>query len=412
MNLIDFIIKNTEKVNYYLKNYDKKKDEKLNFNIELGKNGYLKFSFLGSGTYGNVLRVENYTDDTSIIPKEESIVVKIMKEKNDEAERCKKILNKIENIKKSNYKLKNQKLDLIKKYITKIIDIKKYKDIDLIFMEFIKGENIKEYLIKNKLDENKINNLIIKILISVRVFNKLLGLSHRDLKLENLYYNKNDNIIKIIDFGFTCEKEDLDCLNRYQGTGKYINPLMNKKIHIRKTQKNNINNMLNLNHSNLSNNSSIRSKKNKKINFPNATAQDLFSLLIIILKIYYFFCKKNNYNDNKVYKVIQKYTKSFDGDNDGSFKNKKRYKVKKELINNLLGCNREDFNSDLVYLVKKLLENYWDNKKYKFKIGFQESEATSKFIYDSLIFSSLLCNNKNNISDSLVNEFRNLIRLI
>ena len=412
MNLIDLITKNTEKINSKLKNFDKKKDKDLKFNLDLNKNENLEFTFVGSGTFGNVLKVKNNTNDSSIISKGDYLVVKIMKEKNDEPERCRKILNKINNIKKSSYKFKNQKLDLIKKYITEIIDIKKHKDIDLIFMEFIDGDNLKEYLSKNKLDENKLNTLILKILISVRVFNKLLGLSHRDLKLENLHFNEKNNTIKIIDFGFTCEKDDLDCINRYQGTGKYINPLMNKKYHIKKTQKNNINNLLNLNHSSVSNNSSIRSKKNKKMNFPNATAQDLFSLLIIILKLYYYFCKKNNKEDNKVFNIVNKYNKSFDNDSDGTFKNKKRYKVKKELVNGLLKCNKEDFDSDLVYLVKKLFENYWDNRKYKFKIGIQESEATSKFIYDSLIFSSLLCNKKNTDSESLVNEFRNLIRLI
>ena len=301
---------------------------------------------------------------------------------------------------------------MIKKYILEIIDIRRSHNIDIIFMEFIDGYDLKEYININKLGENELNNIILQILIGVRVFNRVLGLSHRDLKLENLYFNRKTNNIKVIDFGFVCDKKDSDCLNKYEGTSKYIHMNMNKKHYSKKTLKNNVNNQLNYNHSELSNNSSIKTKKYGKMNFPNATSQDLFSLLIIVLKLYYYYCKKNNNKNGKVFLIIDEYNKSLDKKISESYEKKRRYKMKKKLIHDLLKCNREDFNNDLVYLVRKLLENYWDKKKYQFKIGGQESEAISKFIFDSLIFSSLLCNNHSKESISLVNEFRNLIRLI
>lgn len=410
MKLLDIITRNINQIQEKLNNFDKNTNNKLNFKIE-SNGSYIEFSFLGSGTYGNVLRVKNNTDDNSIVPKGESIVVKVMKQQSDEPEKCRKLKKKIDDIKKSNYQFKNLKLDLINKYILQIIDVRKSHDIDIIFMEYIDGYDLKEYVRENKFDENKLNTIILQTLIGIRIFNKFLNSSHRDLKLENLYYSKKTNSIKVIDFGFVCDIKDKDCLNRYQGTSKYIHMDMNKKHYKKKTLKSNINNKLNLDHSNLTNNSSIKTKRYNKNNFPNATSQDLFSILIIILKLYYYYNKKNNNKSGKVYSIIDEYDKSFDKNLSESYEKKRRYKNKKKLINNLLKCNREDFDIDLVYLVKKLLENYWDNKKYQFKIGLQESEAVSKFIYDSLIFSSLLCNNSKE-SISLVNEFRNLVRLV
>ena len=303
MKLLDIITRNIHQIQEKLNNFDKNNDIKLNFKIE-SNNGHIDFLFLGSGTYGNVLKAKNNTNDSSIIPKGESIVVKVMKQQSDEPEKCRKLKKKMDTIKNSYYQFKNLKLDLIKKYILQIIDVRRSHDIDIIFMEHIDGYNLKEYVTRNNLGENELNNIILQILIGVRIFNKLLGSSHRDLKLENLHYNKKTNTIKVIDFGFVCDVKDKDCLNRYQGTSKYIHMNMNKKHYKKKTLKNNINNKLNLNHSTLSSNSSIKSKRNNKNNFPNATSQDLFSILIIILKLYYYDCKKNNNKSGKVYLTI------------------------------------------------------------------------------------------------------------
>ena len=66
MNLIYFITKNTEKINSKLEKFNKKIDKHLKFDIDINKNENLEFTFVGSGTFGNVLKVKNNTDDNSI----------------------------------------------------------------------------------------------------------------------------------------------------------------------------------------------------------------------------------------------------------------------------------------------------------------------------------------------------------
>ena len=52
---------------------------------------------------------------------------------------------------------------------------------------------------------------------------------HRDIKVQNIIYNPENGVMKCIDYGFICKLKDKKCKNRYQGTGKYIHPDMNKK---------------------------------------------------------------------------------------------------------------------------------------------------------------------------------------
>ena len=83
-NIIDFLCSRINKINESLAEYNLKKDNNINFDIWINenKNEKLEITFLGSGTYGNVLQVKNMSSDTDIIDKGESIVIKIMKVKN------------------------------------------------------------------------------------------------------------------------------------------------------------------------------------------------------------------------------------------------------------------------------------------------------------------------------------------
>ena len=92
MTILDIITRNIDQIQDKLSNI-KNNNDKLKFKIETN-NSNIEFSFLGSGTYGNVLRAKNNTNDTSIVPKGESIVVKIMKKDSDEPEKCRKIKKK------------------------------------------------------------------------------------------------------------------------------------------------------------------------------------------------------------------------------------------------------------------------------------------------------------------------------
>ena len=66
--------------------------------------------------------------------------------------------------------------------------------------------------------------------MAIKVFHKILNYSHRDIKLKNFIYDKSNDTVKIIDYGFICERNDSKCYNKYQGTAHYIHPYMNKKF--------------------------------------------------------------------------------------------------------------------------------------------------------------------------------------
>ena len=131
---------------------------------------------------------------------------------------------------------------------------------DLIFFEYIKGYDLKDYLLNNKLSNKELNNIYLQCLMSVKVFHKLLNLSHRDLKLENLFYDTTNKTVKIIDYGFVCDRGNKDCYNIYQGTAKYTHLVMNKKTALKYSKKrdNKINNSgLGSNSNNLNNKNQI-----------------------------------------------------------------------------------------------------------------------------------------------------------
>ena len=111
----------------------------------------------------------------------------------------------------------------------------------MIFLEYLDGLNLKDFINETYINQGELNIIFLKTLIGVRIFHKLLKLSHRDLKLENLFIEKNNNI-KIIDYGFVCDRDDINCYNKYQGTSKYIHPRMNIKLVKNKSKKNNENN--------------------------------------------------------------------------------------------------------------------------------------------------------------------------
>ena len=74
MSIIKFIKNNIDTIKEKLDREEKK------FDLRIGNNGSLSFSFKGSGTYGNVLKVTNNTNLKSEIPRGSSITLKIMKE--------------------------------------------------------------------------------------------------------------------------------------------------------------------------------------------------------------------------------------------------------------------------------------------------------------------------------------------
>ena len=97
-------------------------------------------------------------------------------------------------------------------------------------MEFIKGGDLFEYILKSS--KGKLNNieamdLLIQILNVVSYLHNELNIVHRDLKPENFLIDNNNNkkpIIKLIDFGFACHIPKSGYMKDFFGTPIYTAP--------------------------------------------------------------------------------------------------------------------------------------------------------------------------------------------
>lgn len=389
-NILDFCYSKINYIQEQLDMFKLKSDTRIEFVIPYphgSKGDKLFFTFIGCGTYGNVLKVKNFTSEESLIRQGKSFVMKIMKSKHDEPIRCLKINRVIKKIKKQKKKIieKQIKIDLILKYTTNILDVKMGKKNDVIFLEFIPGYDLKDLVVAKKLNQEDIDLVYLMVLISVRIFHKIMKMSHRDLKLENLYYNEQTKTVQMLDYSFVCDKEDIDCFRRNQGTAKYIHPKQNKRT----TQKYN---MLGRNNSVISIINSPRTKK-KIYNYPESFSQDLFSCLIIMLKLHYQHTKKNLYllnDDNRwVYDIVEEFNSSFKKDKKkNKYQEKKaRYKFKNELFRRLLLLQERQIYSPSLKILINIIEKYWDFKKRDFVYQGKTGDKTASFIMDELIHS-------------------------
>lgn len=384
-NIIDFTC---SKINYILHqleiNESALKRGNVKFNIPYtNKDEKLTYSFMGSGTYGNVLRLKNYTSDESIVPYKDSIIVKIMKIKHDEPVRCKKIKKNVKRIKsqKKNKEENKKKLELIKKYTTAILDVKNCKGVDIIFLEYLDGYDLKDYVVNNNLSIMNLENIYLQCLVSVRIFHKILRLSHRDLKLENLYYNEPSQNIKVIDYSFVCDKDDRDCYERNQGTAKYIHLKQNKITTKKHLRNNNSNSSI----SSISN-KNTRTRK-RQYNFPSSFSQDLFSLIIILFKLYYENKKKKKGSLSSLYDIIDDYNNNFKKHRNKYEEKKRRYKLKNKLFQDLLSLSEEDIEYPSLQIMVNVIRKYWNFKKRDFVYHGETGDKVASQIIDELIDS-------------------------
>ena len=409
MTIIRFIKNNKDIINQEFE-INKSKDFKL---VYKKPNEVLNFLFKGSGTFGNVFQVTNNTNETSIIQKGQSLVLKIMKRKHlEELEKTKKIQEVI-NSSKNKY--------IINKYVMNIHNVD--MDNDLIFLEYIEGNTLEEYIKKTNLSDNELNIFFIKTLLSIKVFHNMLNYSHRDIKGKNIIYVPETGIMKCIDYGFICELNNKNCSNKYEGTGTYIHPDMNKKYSTR--------------------------KYNNTIKFPDSIAQDFFSTIILLLKIYanhkktqiggsnqggrnisnkpmgnlpknmgnlpnnqtkfntrinlrnkklnlkntrINLRKRNNLKlDNIIIDIIYKYDTSFriKKETNKKIKIKQRFESKFVLLQDLMKINENNIDNDIIKELIKIIKTYWDFQMNTFCINKKKNILISNFIFDTLVFNSL-----------------------
>ena len=406
--IINFCIKNIQEIwNKIIENGDY---NSIDFNLNTNNsslhnnNDKINFKFMGKGTFGIVLRVAF---------KKTFLIIKIMKVKNDEPERCQKILKKINYLTNSPSEKSKKKLELIEKYMTQIYSISENNTIEMIFFEYLEGSNLKDYINEKYISQEELNLIFLKTLIGVKLFHKFLKLSHRDLKLENLFIEENNNV-KIIDYGFVCDRDDIECYNKYQGTSKYIHPRMNIKL-VRSRSKKKIKEFSTTitKNNNSERNNSFNTRKNKRtknksLNFPDSVSQDLFTLIIILLKLYYHNEKKQNSKRNKIYQIIDDFNRGFDSDKSSIKEKLSRYTNKKKLLKRLFTLEDDEYDNNAIFLVINILKNFWNFKSNQFEINGEKGDSVSSFLLDLIIKATISTMKSSNELEILADDYFNL----
>ena len=411
-NILDFCFSKISYIQDKLDMYSLHSRSKIDFfipyDIDSVNNDKLMFKYIGSGTYGNILRVHNLTEETSIVPNKGYFIMKIMKVKHDEPERCLKIKKVIKKIKtkRKDVALNKIKLDLISKYTTQILDVKKGKKNEVIFLEYVKGIDLKDFMSEEELTTSDIDLIYLQCLISVRIFHKILRFSHRDLKLENMFFHTESKKVKVLDYSFICNREDRDCYERNQGTAKYIH-LKQNKITTQKyiTNRNNINSPI-----------SVRNTRTRKknYNFPESFSQDLFSLIIILFKLYYHYNSKyvsSSLEESRVYHILKDYNEGFRKYHNKYKDKKHRYKLKNRLFKDLLKLPEDEIQYDSINIVVNIIRKYWNFEKRDFmydgKTGDIVATKIIEELIDSLINVTKLSKEKSSKTGHLVSELSN-----
>lgn len=143
----------------------------------------------------------------------------VIKDKNNKKYVCKICTNKLTNeikIAKKLYNIESNFIANFKEYFS-------CEDYDYIITEYINGKTLGSYLKDNKLQENKILNIVKQIVFGM-LFLKKNNIIHCDIKCDNIMIT-NDEKVKIIDFDLSqITNKNEFILNGVFGTRKYISP--------------------------------------------------------------------------------------------------------------------------------------------------------------------------------------------
>lgn len=91
-----------------------------------------------------------------------------------------------------------------------------------IVMEFVSGVSLATYLASNRLSDKSAKNIFKQILMAIEHCHRH-SVTHRDIKLDNILLTE-DEIIKIIDFGFSTHTPENMVSRIHCGTPSYVAP--------------------------------------------------------------------------------------------------------------------------------------------------------------------------------------------
>ncbi|KAF8544800.1 kinase-like domain-containing protein [Trichophaea hybrida] len=116
---------------------------------------------------------------------------------------------------------------LLHPHITRLYEVIVTETLVWLVLEYCPGDELYDYLIKNgRLSVQKTKRIFTQLVGAVSYVH-LNNCVHRDLKLENIMLDKNENV-KLCDFGFTREYERNKLLQTFCGTVCYSAPEMLK----------------------------------------------------------------------------------------------------------------------------------------------------------------------------------------
>ena len=175
-----YYLKESQKLSNYIKNYYSQNKKYPETNLNFYKYGRL----IGQGAFGKVnLGLNILTGRVVAIKSFNKSNI------NSNSENMKKILYETNLMKKLNHP-----------NITRILELFEDKEYILIIMEYINGGNLFSFLKKRrKVSEKTAKFLFKQIILGIKYMHKQ-NIVHRDIKLENILIDLNNNI-KICDFG-------------------------------------------------------------------------------------------------------------------------------------------------------------------------------------------------------------------
>jgi len=117
-----------------------------------------------------------------------------------------------------------RKLTYVKNpYIIKLLDVIETPVDFNIFVEYVSGGELVAYILKNKgLSEGHTHKLFLQVLSAIETCHKH-NIIHRDIKLQNILLDSDQNI-KLIDFGLSNFMEEGVFRNTFCGTPAYASP--------------------------------------------------------------------------------------------------------------------------------------------------------------------------------------------
>eukprot|EP00118_Oscarella_pearsei_P029033 m.3504 g.3504 ORF g.3504 m.3504 type:complete len:509 (+) comp9494_c0_seq1:940-2466(+) len=167
---------------------------------------------LGSGTYGKVKLAEKTTTG-------QLVALKIIEKSSiKNAREMARVRREVA----IQYTLKHP-------HITQIYDVMEDSQRIILIMEYVSGGELFEYIATKKvLSEAEARHIFRQVVSAVHYCHKN-GVTHRDLKLENILLDENKNV-KLIDFGLSNTFTPEGCLSTFCGSPLYAAPEMIRGI--------------------------------------------------------------------------------------------------------------------------------------------------------------------------------------